>query len=79
MDMGCLYFGSIGFIIGWLSGQVLKDGGCGLRIDVGLGLLGGVMGAWVFDRLGLWPGGGILIAWSGSVVLLWAARLAQKA
>ncbi|MDQ2912628.1 MAG: GlsB/YeaQ/YmgE family stress response membrane protein [Chloroflexota bacterium] len=38
----------IGLIAGWLAGLVMKGGGYGLVGDILIGLLGGVVGAWLF-------------------------------
>jgi len=48
-----------------------------------LGILGGVVGGWVFGMLGIWPGGGIIgsiiVAFVGAVILVWLSRLVKKA
>ena len=48
-----------------------------------LGLLGGLVGGWVFGILGIWHGGGmigsILVAFVGAVFLVWVTRLLKKA
>jgi len=38
----------IGLIAGWLAGLVMKGSGYGLVGDILVGLLGGVVGAWLF-------------------------------
>jgi len=38
----------IGLIAGWLAGLVLKGSGYGLVGDILVGILGGVVGAWLF-------------------------------
>jgi len=52
-------------------------------MDIILGLLGGLVGGWLFGRLGLWPGGGmiggIIVAFVGAVILVWITRLIKKA
>jgi uncharacterized membrane protein YeaQ/YmgE (transglycosylase-associated protein family) len=48
-----------------------------------LGILGGVLGGWVFGLLGIWPGGGILgaiiVSFVGAVILVGIARLLKRA
>jgi uncharacterized membrane protein YeaQ/YmgE (transglycosylase-associated protein family) len=38
----------IGLIAGWLAGLVMKGSGYGLVGDILIGILGGVVGAWLF-------------------------------
>ena len=38
----------IGLIAGWLGGLVMKGSGYGLVGDIVVGILGGVVGAWLF-------------------------------
>ena len=38
----------------------MKGGGYGVLADIILGLLGGLVGGWVFGVLGIWPGGGVI-------------------
>ena len=46
--MGFLAWIVVGGIAGWLTGQVMKGGGYGILIDIILGILGGVVGGWIF-------------------------------
>ncbi len=41
----------VGFIAGWLAGKVMKGGGYGLLVDIVLGILGAIVGGWVFGLL----------------------------
>ena len=54
------------------------------RCTAGIGLLvGAVIGGWIFNLLGIYPGfaiiGSILVAFVGAVILLWLVRLFKKA
>jgi len=49
--MGILAWIVVGLIAGWLAGQVMKGGGYGMVADIILGLLGGVLGGWIFEKL----------------------------
>ena len=55
----------------------------GVLVDIILGILGAVVGGWVFGLLGLWQGGGmigsIVVAFIGAVILVWITRLVKKA
>jgi uncharacterized membrane protein YeaQ/YmgE (transglycosylase-associated protein family) len=41
----------IGLIAGWLAGQISRGRGFGCIADIVLGLIGGVVGGWVFMKL----------------------------
>jgi len=49
----------------------MKGGGYGMVADIILGLLGGVLGGWIFERLRVSTGGGmvgsIIVAFIGAV------------
>ncbi len=68
----------IGLVAGWLSGVVTRGAGFGIIADLFLGLVGGVIGGWLFARLGIYSSGyiGTLAAATvGAVVLVAMARL----
>ena len=68
----------VGLLAGWLAGIVMKGGGYGLIGDLGLGLVGSVLGGWLFRTLGVFPGGGLLptvfVALVGAVLVIVAQR-----
>jgi len=43
----------IGLIAGWLAGKIARGRGFGCVGDVLLGLIGSVIGGWVFTKLGI--------------------------
>jgi uncharacterized membrane protein YeaQ/YmgE (transglycosylase-associated protein family) len=43
----------IGLIAGWLAGKIARGRGFGCITDIILGLVGGVLGGWIFRRLGI--------------------------
>jgi uncharacterized membrane protein YeaQ/YmgE (transglycosylase-associated protein family) len=61
----------------------MKGGGYGALIDIVLGILGGILGGWIFGMLGIWHGGGmigsIIVAFVGAVILESFTRLLKKA
>ena len=69
--MGFLAWIITGLIAGWLAGKVMKGGGYGVLVDIILGLLGGVVGGWLFRIIGIWPGGG----WIGAIIVAFIGRL----
>ncbi len=68
----------IGLIAGWLTGKLTRGAGYGCLGDVVLGMVGAVIGGWIFDKLGI-LGGGFLFSLAaavvGAVVLVSIARL----
>jgi len=47
----------VGLLAGWLAEIVMKDGGYGLIGDMVLGIVGSVVGGWIFWALGVSAGG----------------------
>lgn len=78
-----LYSIIVGLIAGWLAGQVMRGGGYGILMDIVLGLLGGILGGWLFTALGIWPSGGIvgsiIVSFSGAVILVAITRVLKRA
>ncbi len=68
----------IGLIAGWLSGKIARGRGFGLIADLFLGLVGAVIGGWIFGRLGVATFGfigSLAAATVGAVILVSVARL----
>jgi len=68
----------IGLIAGWLAGTVSRGRGFGCLADVILGLIGAVVGGWIFYKLGIAAGGvigSLAAAFVGAVILVAIARL----
>jgi uncharacterized membrane protein YeaQ/YmgE (transglycosylase-associated protein family) len=69
----------IGLIAGWLSGKVTRGAGFGCLADVILGLIGALLGGWLFLQLGIRGGGGFLFSLAaatvGAILLVAIARL----
>ena len=67
-----------GLLAGWLAEIVMKDGGYGLIGDMVLGLVGSVVGGWIFWALGVSAGGGLFptvyVAFAAAVIVLVAQR-----
>jgi uncharacterized membrane protein YeaQ/YmgE (transglycosylase-associated protein family) len=78
-----LVFLVIGAVAGWLAGQILKGGGFGLVGNIVVGILGALLGGWLFKVLkisigGEWVGP-IVTATVGAIVLLFVIGLVKKA
>ncbi|MGH9702731.1 MAG: GlsB/YeaQ/YmgE family stress response membrane protein [Candidatus Acidiferrales bacterium] len=68
----------LGLIAGWLTGKITRGAGFGCIGDVLIGMIGAVLGGWIFSRLGLLGGGFIFslaAAVVGAVILVSIARL----
>jgi uncharacterized membrane protein YeaQ/YmgE (transglycosylase-associated protein family) len=72
----------IGMLAGWLAGQIVKGRGMGVWIDLLVGIVGSVLGGWIFTLLGLGaygPVGQLVMAVVGAVVLLLLVRALKRA
>ena len=63
----------VGLIAGWLA-AIVADGGFGLIGNIALGIVGGLLGSWLFPRLGVHIGAGIvskiIVATIGAILIL---------
>ncbi len=67
-----------GLIAGWITGKLMHGAGYGLFADIVLGLIGAVIGQWIFMRLGIMAFGAIgfiAMAVVGAVILVGAIHL----
>ena len=71
----------VGLIAGWLAGQFVQGTGYGLIGDIAIGIVGAFIASWLFPKLGIALGAGmiraILDATIGAVVLLVIIRLVR--
>jgi len=68
----------IGLIAGWLTGKITRGKGFGCLADIVLGLVGALLGGWIFTKLGIFGGGfiySLAAATVGAVVLVSVARM----
>jgi uncharacterized membrane protein YeaQ/YmgE (transglycosylase-associated protein family) len=68
----------IGLIAGWLAGTLSRGRGFGCIVDVILGLIGAVIGGWIFSKLGITTFGflgSLAAATLGAILLVTIARL----
>jgi uncharacterized membrane protein YeaQ/YmgE (transglycosylase-associated protein family) len=49
----------VGLIAGWLAGKLMRGHGYGFFADIALGLVGAVIGSWLFRQFGVVVVGGI--------------------
>jgi len=82
MLSGIIWWCIVGGIAGFLAGKVMKGGGFGVLMDIVVGIVGAVLGGWLFGMLGIHAGGligSIIIAFIGACILLWLIRAIKKA
>jgi len=81
--MEFLWFILIGLAAGWLAGRVMNGGGFGVVGDIVVGVIGALLGGFLFRTFGVSVGGGLLgsliVATIGAIVLLSVLRLVKKA
>jgi uncharacterized membrane protein YeaQ/YmgE (transglycosylase-associated protein family) len=68
----------IGLIAGWLAGKIARGAGYGCITDIILGLVGSVLGGWLFMKLGILGGGflySLAAATVGAVILVTIVHL----
>ena len=68
---------AIGILAGFLAGKIMRGRGYGVLMDLLLGLVGAVIGGFVFGLLGLHAYGlvgQLVIATAGAVLLIWLVR-----
>jgi uncharacterized membrane protein YeaQ/YmgE (transglycosylase-associated protein family) len=78
--MGLIAWIIVGLLAGWLAGIVMKGSGYGLLGDLLLGLIGAVVGGWLFGLIlpSAEPSGligSIIVATIGAIVLVAIVRL----
>jgi uncharacterized membrane protein YeaQ/YmgE (transglycosylase-associated protein family) len=78
--MGIIAWIIVGLVAGWLAGLIMKGSGYGLIGDLILGLIGALVGGWLFALIlptaepsGLI--GSVIVATIGAVVLVVIVRL----
>lgn len=80
--MSWVAFIFMGAIAGWLAGRITRGKGFGLVTNIVVGILGALLGGWIFTlaevsvRNGFF--GGLIISLVGSIILLWLISLFKK-
>jgi len=81
--MEFIWFILIGLVAGWLAGQLMKGGGFGVIGDIVVGVVGALLGGFLFRSFGVSWGGGLLgaiiVATIGAIVLIFVLRLIKRA
>ena len=79
---GVIWFLVVGLIAGWVAGKIMQGSGFGLVGDLVVGILGAVLGGWLFSLVGIaaWGFvGSIVVAVVGALVLLYLVRMVKQA
>ena len=68
-----LWYILIGLVAGWLGSLIVKGSGSGLLLNLVIGVIGSVLGGWLFGLMGMattsmW--GSLITAVVGAIVLL---------
>ena len=71
----------IGAVAGWLAGQIVKGGGFGMLGDIIIGMIGAVIGGWLFGGIIVIGSllGSIVLATLGAVILIVIIRVLRRA
>jgi uncharacterized membrane protein YeaQ/YmgE (transglycosylase-associated protein family) len=76
-----LWFLLIGLAAGWLASQIMKGGGSGLVSDLVMGVIGSMLGGFLFGLLGLSATGAfgnLVTATVGAIVLIAGLRAINR-
>jgi uncharacterized membrane protein YeaQ/YmgE (transglycosylase-associated protein family) len=80
--MAFLWFILIGLAAGWLAGRLMRGSSFGAVGDIAVGVVGALIGGFLFRTLGLSLRGGlpasIVVATIGAVILLYLMRLVER-
>jgi uncharacterized membrane protein YeaQ/YmgE (transglycosylase-associated protein family) len=76
------WFLIIGILAGWLAGKIMRGGGFGLLGDLVVGVIGAVVGGWIFGLLHIAAWGligSLVTALVGAMAFLYVIRLIKRA
>jgi uncharacterized membrane protein YeaQ/YmgE (transglycosylase-associated protein family) len=71
----------VGGIAGWLAGKIMQGEGYGPFANIAIGVLGGMIGGWLFGELGITADGfigWIITALVGAMILIVALRAVKR-
>lgn len=71
----------IGGVAGWIAGKLMKGRGFGLFGNIIVGIIGALLGGFLFSKLGIAAGGiigSLIIAVIGAMILVFSIGLFKK-
>ena len=63
---------------GWIANLIVKGRGGGLVVNIIVGIVGSLLGGWIFSLFGLFAmgtAGSLITAIVGAIILLWIVSL----
>jgi len=79
--MNILTFLIVGLVAGWLAGVIVKGHGFGVLVDIVIGIIGALVGGFIFPALGLRATGlleAIVMSMAGAVLFLVVLNLFSR-
>lgn len=80
--MDILYIVIVGAIAGYIADVLMRDNGFGLIVNIILGIVGGFVGDWAFNKLGITIGSGwisdIIRSAAGAILILFVVGLFRR-
>ena len=80
--MDFLYIIIVGAIAGYIADVLMRDNGFGLIVNIILGIVGGFVGTWAFNKLGIAIGSGwisdIIRSAAGAILILFVVGLFRR-
>ncbi len=76
-----LWYLLLGLAAGWIANLIMKGSGSGLLINLLVGVIGSMLGGWLFSLFGWSPEsmlGSLVTAIIGAVILLWIVSLITR-
>ncbi len=77
-----IWFVLMGLVVGWLAGVLVKGSGFGVVGDIGVGVVGALLGGWLAGVVGVTAYsalGSFLVALLGALALLGLLRVLKRA
>ncbi|MDE6445079.1 MAG: GlsB/YeaQ/YmgE family stress response membrane protein [Muribaculaceae bacterium] len=72
--MNFIWYILIGIVSGAVAGKLMRGGGFGWIVNLVVGIIGGVLGGWIFGILGIHTSsiiGSLITSVVGAIFLLW--------
>ena len=79
--LNVIYYILLGLAAGWLASRILKEKNIGLLGSMVLGVVGAIVGAYVFEFLGISSGGiigNLVSALVGAIILIYIIRAVRR-